>query len=369
MYETEVRLQRDLEAAGGRVKRLGPDLLRLEGVPTDAQRFSKPATNLLVVCTHTPRMPYLVLVDEDLAYGGPDPFLVGVFSDQPRANGWRPLLLAPDHLTQGHPADVARAALRFLGFPAPDPGAQAAPRGLLSDWGFREAYPPLVGREALLEEAEAVLAQETERSAVVFAGPPGVGKTALAREIAWRWQEEDAGRTAVRIDLAAVLAGTTFSGERVERLQEMTAAGRRLGPGALVVLEDVHLACVGGMARRVLCQAVEAGLHVCATTDRQPGAGLRHDVALRRRLHFVPVPEPELEEMADVVLPAVARYLEVRYGLSLAAESLTVALGVSRRLPGAQPGKVIGLLDNAMARARRQGLSVLGPDDLFGAEP
>jgi hypothetical protein len=37
-------------------------------------------------------------------------------------------------------------------------------------------------------------------------------------------------------------------------------------------------------------------------------------------------------------------------------------------MPGAQPGKVLRVLDNALARARRQGLQVLGPDDVLGAE-
>jgi hypothetical protein len=365
VHEIEAGLRRELEAVHGRVTRLNADMLLLERVPTDARAFSKELTNLLVVRTRQPQLPYLVLVDEDLRYGGGDPFLTGVFSDPSRNNGWRPLLLAPGHAAQSSLPAVARAALRLLGFTAPP--NPALPRGFHADWGIREAQPPLVGREALLDEAAAVLAQETERAAVVLVGQPGVGKTALARELAWRWQEEARGGTAVRVDLAAVLAGTHFRGERAERLQQTWADGLRLGPSALVVVEDVHLAGAGVLARRALCGAVEAGLRLCATTTRQPEAALR-DPALRRRLHFLEVPEPEPDELAEVLLPTVARHLEVRYGIAVAAEALTLALSVSARLPGAQPGKVLRVLDNALARVRRQGVQVLGPDDVLGTE-
>lgn len=367
MYEIEAGLRRELEAVNGRVTRLSADMLLLERVPTDTRAFSKELTNLLVVHTRRPQLPYLVLVDEDLSYGGGDPFLNSVFADPSRNNGWRPLLLAPGHEAQSSLSAVARSALRLLGFAAPPPNP-ALPRGFSADWGFREAQPPLVGRGPLLERAEAVLAQETERAAVVLVGPPGVGKTALARELAWRWQEENKERTAVRVDLGAVLAGTHFRGERTERLQQTWTDALRLGPSALVVVEDVHLACGGALARRALCGAIEAGLRLCATTSRRPESASLRDPALGRRLQLIALAEPEMEELTQVLLPTVARHLEVRYGLGVASEALTLALSVSERLPGAQPGKVLRVLDNAFARARRQGVQVLGPDDVLGVE-
>jgi hypothetical protein len=366
VHEIEAGLRRELEAVNGRVKRLSADMLLLERVPTDRREFSKEVTNLLVVRTRRPQLPYLVLVDADLSYGGADPFLSSVFADPSRNNGWRPLLLAPNEAAQSSLPAVARAALRLLGFtPPPNP---ALPRGFSGDWGFREAQPPLVGREALLERAAAVLSQETERAAVVLVGWSGVGKTALARELAWRWQEEGGGRTAVRVDLAAVLAGTSFRGERTERLRQTWSDALRLGPSALVVAEDLRLACAGSLARRALSGAIDAGLRLIATATRTPAAAAVADPALRRRLHFLRVPEPEPDELAQVLLPTVARHLEVRYGVAVAAEALTLALSVSERLPGAQPGKVLRALDNALARARRQGVQVLGPDDVIGAE-
>jgi ATP-dependent Clp protease ATP-binding subunit ClpA len=259
---------------------------------------------------------------------------------------------------------VARAALRFLGFPAEAGEAPALPRDLSADWGFREAHPPLIGREALLEEVEAVLAQETERAAVVLVGPSGVGKTALVREVGWRWQEKGTGRRAVRANLAVLAAEAPFARERTERLQQLFRDVRGLGPGTLVVAEDVHLACPGPLASLVLARAVEDGLRLLATTTERGAASLRGD-ALQRRLHCMAVPEPGPEELADELLPAVARYLEVRYGVTVSAQARTLALRRSGDRKGAQPGKAVRLLERALSRARNRGLRVLGPDDVL----
>jgi hypothetical protein len=361
MRDSEARLQKDLEAVQARVRRLNQDMLLVEGVPAAAGGFSKASTNLLVVCTGRPQMPYLVLVDRDLRYSGTDPFLAGVFAGQPESEGWRPLLLAPGHLTQDDPAEVARVALRLLGVPAP--AAPPLPQGLNADWGLREAFPPLVGRDALLEEAEAALAQETERVAVVFTGPAGVGKTALCRELAWRWQQKAPGRTACRVDVPALLVGAALPTQRTERFQRLYREAQTLGPAALLILEDLPFACATGVTRLALCQAIDAGVHVCATA-LPSGLLVLRDPSLRRRLHTIVVPEPEAEELAETILPAVARHLEIRYAVKVTPEALRLA-GRVQRGRGAQPGRAIRVLDGALARARQRGLTFLGPDDVW----
>jgi ATP-dependent Clp protease ATP-binding subunit ClpA len=236
--------------------------------------------------------------------------------------------------------------------------------GLRDDWGFREAYPPLVGRETLLQEVQAVLAQETERMAVALVGPSGVGKTALVRELAWCWQEEHPDGKALWVDTPALLAGAAHAADLRERVHQLYATVHHFGSSALLIMEDLHLLYADALLSLELRHAVEAGVHVCGTLPPDGLAALTNP-ALRRRLRLLNIPEPSRKDLARVMLPPVARHLENRYGVRLSREALSIALDVSNGQPGAQPAKVIQLLDRALARARRRHLEVLGPDDVL----
>jgi ATP-dependent Clp protease ATP-binding subunit ClpA len=190
-----------------------------------------------------------------------------------------------------------------------------------------------------------------------------VGKTALCRELAWRWRQKEAGRTACRVDVPALLAGSSLPNQRNERFQTLYREARGLGPAALLVLEDLPFACTTGLTRLALCQAIDAGLRLCAAT-LPSGLLVLRDVSLRRRLHTIAVPQPGPEELAETILPAVARHLEIRYGVHVTREALAL-VGRAERGRGAQPGRAIRVLDGALARARQKGLTFLGPDDVL----
>jgi hypothetical protein len=366
MPGTDVPFEKALEAARGRLRRLNENMLLLERVPTAPGRFSKVATNVLVVRTDSPHLPYLALIDEDLRYCGRDPFLTGIFGPQPPANGWRPLVLAPGQLPGADLTGVAERVLAFLGFPGRTDTATTLPSGLSADWGFREALPPLVGREDLLEEAEAALAQAAERVAVVFVGAPGVGKTALVRELAWRWQEAHPGRLACRFDAWALadacLRWPATARPRQARLFEHVL---RLPPPSLLVWEEMQLATMDPLARLALCRALGASLAVCGTVEKRSLPMVLSPRDLVRRLHLIAVPPPDTNQLTQVILPAVARYLESRYDVRVTPEALHLTQRVSESLSGSQPGKAVRVLDRALARARRRQVRVLGPDDVL----
>ena len=250
------------------------------------------------------------------------------------------------------------------------------------DWPTGPTFP-VVGRDDLMEEAQAVLAQETIPTAVTVVGRSGVGKTAFVREVARRWKEQGAGRVSFRVDLAAMLAGTILPADRMERLKHAFNQVLRAGSSALVVIEDIHEACGslstgavcidGDRSRRiaaadavaclVLRSALDSGLRLCATTTPR-GLAMFRNCAIRRRLHIISIAEPEPSELVGLILPQVSQEIAERHGLEISREALAIAARRSETLPGGQPGKAIRLLDHAAALARGRGLRVLGPDDV-----
>src|SRR5262245_52195096 len=118
-----------------------------------------------------------------------------------------------------------------------------------SDWAF-------VGRKAELEHALAEL--DAGRSGLVIAGPPGAGRTRLAREIAHAAE--------ARAHPTGWLRGDAAEPERVAACE---AARPRL-----VVVDDAHLLAAPA-ARRLERMVQDAGVFLVATLasgQREPAA-------------------------------------------------------------------------------------------------
>ena len=102
---------------------------------------------------------------------------------------------------------------------------------------------PVVGREQEIDDAETTLSRRQANCGVLFAGPPGVGKSAVLRELAWRWQERGDRQVAGVIHAAQIIAETPIPSLRNRRLQELFEKARGLGPSALLAIEDLPLLC------------------------------------------------------------------------------------------------------------------------------
>jgi DNA-binding NarL/FixJ family response regulator len=151
-----------------------------------------------------------------------------------------------------------------------------------SDWAF-------VGRKAELELALAEL--DAGRSGLVIAGPPGVGRTRFAHEIA-------------RAATARGLATAWLPGDAAE--PERLAACEASRPGLLVV-DDAHLLAAPA-ARRLERVVRDGGVFLVATLlsgERGPAAiRALWKEAIAPRIDLPPLGEPALAELLESALAA-----------------------------------------------------------------
>ena len=255
--------------------------------------------------------------------------------------------------------------------------------GLIRAWSNRDGEPPLVRRDALIQEIELNLARQARPIGLILVGPSGVGKTAVCREVARRWEAKQTANMAFGLNLPAVLAGAADISEQHQRLQQVFAGLLELVPRGLLIVENVALMCgpnprgaganVVGIARRrpmadrllhrTIQEAVDAGLHILGTAAHGR-LGISRDAACRRRFRLLRIPELTTRAVVDEILPAVAKHLAKRFHIEIAPECLSAAVREGSDTTVAQPAKAISVLEQAVVRAKSRGLVVVGPDDV-----
>jgi len=339
-----------------RIDRTDEDTLLLRNVPADARRFSKPQTSVLV---KRPRagLPFLVCVDEDLEYVGPDRELARAFAAADRQQGWRVVSVGAG--LSARVEDAVEQALSMLG--APGEEAQAAQGAARRDAGLLARFasnitaqlrdgtaPRTVGREEAAEQAAASLLSWQRRLPVLM-GAPGLGKTNLLYKVAGQLAGIRPEWELLAVDLSSLLAGALWEGER-ERvlgavLEETVARGT-----VLLVLERLELAAMSiALAPWLLASALDRGAHLAATC-LPPYVEKLGQGPLGRRMDPIEITELAREDAA-AVLGHLRETLAAHHRVAIDAPVVEAAVARSLTLGGTLPDKAITLLDAAAARA------------------
>jgi len=358
MVDPHSPLGEKLKAHRVRMRHEGPDTLILQNVPANARYFNKPGTNLMVKRARA-SLPFVIAVDADLAYSGPDPALARAFAAGTTQQGWRIVFLDPRG--QGQWAEVVEDALRAVGFDGVEPGwpshdqpASGGDAGLLGkfgvDWSAEQA-PGIVGRNDALGEVMAALLLAQARMPVVL-GESGVGKSHLLRAAAGECGRLIGARL-VAVDLCRLFAGTALDAERENLLTALvTEAAQRAG--TVLALERLDLVFTETrLGPGALASAIDAGARIVGTAP--PGLLPRLErPPLGRRLYLLLLPPLGRADTAAAVRLAYPA-LTAHHGVCCPDALAELIVDTSNGLAGYQPAAAVGLADAACARARLAG--------------
>ena len=223
---------------------------------------------------------------------------------------------------------------------------------------------PVIGRDNELRRVEQILSRRTKNNPVLI-GEPGVGKTAIAEELARRMAsnevpEDLAQKRLMMLDMGSLVAGTKYRGEFEDRLKKVIDEIQKDGHVILFIDELHTLIGAGGAegaidASNILKPALARGdlQTIGATTLDEYQKYIESDAALERRFATVQVEEPT-ENVALQILNGLRPKYEEHHHVKIDDDALKQAVKLSSRYITDRylPDKAIDLIDEASSMVR-----------------
>lgn len=358
MMSLPTQLVKHLRDRDVRIEVPDADTVLLRQVPVPPASFSKPATALLVK-RPAPGMPFLAMVDADLAYVGGDPVLQTAFTGPVQRKGWR--ALSTQVLVDRDIQLVLQNALHLLGFAPPAmQSSEELPPGLISRFGRTLIPPndscPTVGREDQITQAAAGL-ERHQPCMPVLIGASGSGKSNLVLGLAHRLRQQH--KRLVEVSLTNLLAAASPIGRSsciAELLSDIVESR------IIAAIEHVELLvrCVD-QGDLLLSRALDDGARIVGTA--LPGhVGALYGPPLDRRIQCIEMPEPSLDDLKQIITAA-----RTRYRAEIGETAVLACIKAASSLPGCFPGKAITLLDAAASLCVARGEAVVAADCIYAA--
>lgn len=233
----------------------------------------------------------------------------------------------------------------------------------LNDKARRGEIDGLIGRERELDRIIQILCRRQKNNPCLI-GEPGVGKTAIAEELARKIVE---GRVPAalcdfevwQLDLTSLVAGTQFRGQFESRvlalIKEIEAAGN-----IILMIDEVHNIAGAGetsdgsmSAANLLKPALSRGeiRVIGATTLKEYRKHIEKDSALERRFQPVKVDEPSIDDTVEII-KGIKKYYEGFHGLNIPDATARAAAILSEKYITDRflPDKAIDLIDEAASK-------------------
>ena len=221
---------------------------------------------------------------------------------------------------------------------------------------------PIIGREQELERTIQVLCRRKKNNPL-FAGEPGVGKTAIAEGLALKIAQDDVpdilkNSRVYALDMGTLVAGTKYRGDFEKRLKGIIKEVQK-SPKNILFIDEIHTLVGAGSsgngamdASNILKPALASGKMKCigATTFTEYRNFFEKDRALSRRFQKIDVPEPSVEETVKILKGLKTKY-EEHHGVKYPTTTLRAAAELSARFINDRflPDKAIDVIDEVGA--------------------
>ena len=226
---------------------------------------------------------------------------------------------------------------------------------------------PMVGREIEIERVVQILSRRKKNNPILI-GEPGVGKSAIVEGLAVRIVNNEAGalrgKRIITLDMASMVAGTTYRGQFEERMKQVITE-LQSHPEVILFVDEIHTMIGAGNASgsldaaNILKPALARGEVQCigATTTAEYAKTIEKDGALERRFQKVLVRPTTVEETLDILRRLSAHYAQYHH-VVYTEDVLKACVSLSERYltDRAFPDKAIDVMDEVGARshARQQ---------------
>ena len=225
-----------------------------------------------------------------------------------------------------------------------------------------ENKQPFIGRKNEIERIISILGRKNKNNPILV-GEAGVGKTALVEYITRLANTPDApnnlyGKKVFMLDLALLVAGTSFRGEFEQRLKNIISEAEAR-PDIILFIDEIHTIVgtgnTGGSldAANILKPALARGSVqiIGATTFAEYKKYIEKDPALGRRFQKVVLKESTPKETL-AILTGLKKSYEKYHHISISRDVLKKAVDLSVRYiqENHLPDKAIDLLDETASR-------------------
>lgn len=239
---------------------------------------------------------------------------------------------------------------------------------------------PVVGRHVEIERVIQILSRRKKNNPILI-GEPGVGKSAIVEGLALRIVSGEIpaleGKRIVSLDIASMVAGTTYRGQFEERMKVILNELRK-HPEVILFIDEIHTIIGAGNAQgsldaaNILKPALARGEVQCvgATTTAEYGKSIEKDGALERRFQKVMV-QPTTTDETFAILSRLSEAYGAFHHVQYTEQALRACVQLTDRYvtDRAFPDKAIDAMDEAGAYKHDHTPAAPAADDAETAKP